>query len=108
MRCPPVALTVRPLAAEALRLAPEVELWPPICQGDLSTALERSRPAAILIVDGEFSQNLSVWHKEILHALHLGVRVIGVSSMGALRAAELDRFGMEGSGRSTRITVTGG
>ena len=42
-------------AAEALRLAPEVELWPPICQGDLSTALERSRPAAILIVDGEFS-----------------------------------------------------
>jgi hypothetical protein len=85
-------------AAEALRLAPQVELWPPICQGDLSTALERSRPAAILIVDGEFSQNLSVWHKEILHALHLGVRVIGASSMGALRAAELDRFGMEGVG----------
>ena len=85
-------------AAQALRLVPEVELWPPICQGDLSSALERSEPAAILIVDGEFSQNLSVWHKEILHALALGVRVIGASSMGALRAAELDRFGMEGVG----------
>ncbi len=85
-------------AAQALRLVPGVELWPPICQGDLSSALERCGPEAILIVDGEFSQNLSVWHKEILHALALGVRMIGASSMGALRAAELDRFGMEGVG----------
>ena len=53
---------------------------------------------AILIVDGEFGQSLSVWHKEILHALHRGIRVVGASSMGALRAAELDRFGMEGVG----------
>ena len=85
-------------AAEALKLVPEVELWPPVCQGDLATAVEQLRPRAVLIVDGEFSQSLSVWHKEILHALHLGVRVIGASSMGALRAAELDRFGMEGVG----------
>lgn len=85
-------------AAEALRCVPEVELWPPICQGDLATVVERRRPRAVLIVDGEFSQSLSVWHKEILHALHLGIRVIGASSMGALRAAELDRFGMEGVG----------
>jgi len=85
-------------AAEARRLVPGVELWPPICQGDLSTVVERLHPRAVLIVDGEFSQSLSVWHKEILHALGLGIRVIGASSMGALRAAELDRFGMEGVG----------
>jgi hypothetical protein len=85
-------------AAEALRILPEVELCPPICQGDLSTVVERLHPRAVLIVDGEFSQSLSVWHKEILHALHLGIRVLGASSMGALRAAELDRFGMEGVG----------
>jgi hypothetical protein len=85
-------------AAEARRLVPEVELWPPICQGDLSTVVERLQPRAVLIVDGEFSQSLSVWHKEILHALHRGIRVVGASSMGALRAAELDRFGMEGVG----------
>ena len=85
-------------AAEALRIVPEVDIWPPICQGDLTTVVERLRPRAVLIVDGEFSQSLSVWHKEILHALHLGTRVVGASSMGALRAAELDRFGMEGVG----------
>jgi hypothetical protein len=85
-------------AAEALRIVPRVELWPPICQGDLTSLVERSQPRAILVVDGEFGQSLSVWHKEILHALHLGIRVLGASSMGALRAAELDRFGMEGVG----------
>lgn len=85
-------------AAEALGIVPQVELCPPICQGDLTTVVERGHPRAVLIVDGEFGQSLSVWHKEILHALHLGVRVVGASSMGALRAAELDRFGMEGVG----------
>jgi hypothetical protein len=85
-------------AAEALRIVPEVDIWPPICQGDLTTVVERLRPRAVLIVDGAFSQSLSVWHKEILHALHLGIRVVGASSTGALRAAELDRFGMEGVG----------
>ena len=86
-------------AAEALGIVPQVELWPPVCQGDLTTVVERLHPRAILIVDGEFGQSLSVWHKEILHALHLGIRVVGASSMGALRAAELDRFGMEGVGK---------
>jgi len=85
-------------SAEALGIVPQVELRPPICQGDLTTVVEGLHPRAILIVDGEFGQSLSVWHKEILHALHLGIRVVGASSMGALRAAELDRFGMEGVG----------
>ena len=73
-------------------------MLPPICQGDLASAIVDRKPRAVLIVDGEFGQSMSVWHKEILHALHLGVRVIGASSMGALRAAELGRFGMEGVG----------
>lgn len=85
-------------AAEARRLAPTVKTLPPICQGDLATVVERANPRGVLIVDGEFGQSMSVWHKEILHALHLGIRVVGASSMGALRAAELDRFGMEGVG----------
>src|SRR5205823_2149810 len=36
--------------------------------------------------------------KEILFALASGVHVIGASSMGALRAAELHTFGMVGVG----------
>src|SRR5207244_1996778 len=40
----------------------------------------------------------AVWHKEILWALSQGVHVFGAASMGALRAAELAAFGMEGVG----------
>ena len=78
--------------------APGVRFLPPIRQGDLTTVVEFDKPRAVLILDGEFGQSLSVWHKEILAAISQGVRVIGASSMGALRAAELDRFGMEGVG----------
>ena len=42
-------------------------------------------------------------HREILSALRDGVRVIGASSMGALRAAELDTLGMEGVGKIYRL-----
>ena len=49
-----------------------------------------------IIIDGEFGQNLSVTPKEILSVLERGKTVIGASSMGALRASELDRCGMIG------------
>lgn len=52
----------------------------------------------LLIVDGLFFQHASVRHKELLTLLDDGVRVVGSSSMGALRAAELHPFGMEGYG----------
>ena len=38
-------------------------------------------------------------HREILYTLEAGVKVLGASSMGALRASELDAFGMEGIGK---------
>jgi len=71
---------------------------PPVSQGDVAGLL-RFQPDAIGIVDGYFDQVPSVWHKEILLALSKGVRVIGAASMGALRAAELHPFGMEGVGK---------
>jgi hypothetical protein len=39
-----------------------------------------------------------VAHKEVIFALEGGARVLGASSMGALRASELDVYGMEGIG----------
>ncbi|UVF18821.1 TfuA domain-containing protein [Microvirga terrae] len=39
-----------------------------------------------------------MFHKEILWALKQGIHVFGAASMGALRAAELHRFGMVGIG----------
>ncbi|UKJ75162.1 TfuA-like protein [Azospirillum brasilense] len=70
---------------------------PPVAQGDVIRLCER-KPRAIGIVDGYFGNIPSVWHKEILHAIHQGVAVFGASSMGALRAAELHPFGMIGVG----------
>jgi hypothetical protein len=71
---------------------------PPVALGDIYTLCQQ-KPQAIVIIDGLFETTPAVWHKEILYALSLGVRVFGGSSMGALRAAELTAFGMEGVGR---------
>jgi hypothetical protein len=50
------------------------------------------------MIDGEFGQSLSVSPNEVLRLLDQGTRVIGASSMGALRAAELYPYGMQGCG----------
>ncbi len=71
---------------------------PPACRGDVYRAARDLRPAAILIIDGRFHDTAAVWHREILWALAEGVHVLGAASMGALRAAELARFGMRGVG----------
>jgi hypothetical protein len=49
---------------------------------------------AIGIIDGHYQQTGAVWHKEILLALSRGIAVYGAASMGALRAAECEAFGM--------------
>lgn len=70
---------------------------PPVRSGDIFR-LRRLRPRAIAVIDGLFETIGAVWHKEILFALEDGIPVFGASSMGALRAAELDAFGMIGHG----------
>ena len=82
-------------AARAVWDAPHY--LPPVRQGDLYAAARRG-PRAIGIVDGYFKGVPAVWHKEILWAMSEGIHVFGASSMGALRAAELDAFGMQGIG----------
>jgi hypothetical protein len=57
-----------------------------------------SEVATILLVDGVFHNEPSVWQREVDAALQAGMVVFGASSMGALRAAELHRFGMIGHG----------
>ncbi|WP_299777465.1 TfuA-like protein [uncultured Roseobacter sp.] len=73
------------------------DLRPPAQQGDVYLATLET-PRAIGIIDGYFEGVPAVWHKEILWALTQGIAVYGASSMGALRAAELDAFGMIGLG----------
>jgi hypothetical protein len=71
---------------------------PPAVAGDVYR-LWQSRPRAIGIVDGYFEHAPAVWHKEIMSMMEHGVHVFGAAGMGALRAAELDSFGMHGVGK---------
>jgi hypothetical protein len=75
----------------------DASFFPPAAQGDIYRVCQQ-RPAAIGIVDGYFEAVPAVWHKEILHAMAEGIHVFGAASMGALRAVELERFGMIGVG----------
>lgn len=84
-------------AAEIRAVVSTAEVVPPISFGQaLGYGLRHGD--ALLIVDGLFFQHAAVRHKELLTLIDDGVRVIGSSSMGALRAAELHPFGMEGYG----------
>lgn len=75
----------------------KAEYRPPVQQGDVYRAVQ-AKPRVIGIVDGYFESVPAVWHKEVLWAMTQGIHVFGSASMGALRAAELDQFGMEGVG----------
>ena len=74
-----------------------IEIRPPAKQGDVYLA-SLEAPNAIGIIDGYFEGVPAVWHKEVLWAIAHNIPVLGASSMGALRAAELDIFGMIGVG----------
>jgi len=75
----------------------DADYHPPIARGDIATLLN-DPPDVIGIIDGVFHQQPAISHREILRALKEGVTVVGGSSMGALRSAELDYAGMIGIG----------
>ena len=79
---------------------------PPAKRGDLLAAVDDGA-TIIGLIDGVFHQESAVAHREILHAVKKGVRVVGASSMGALRAAEMDTLGMVGIGEIYRMYKSG-
>lgn len=84
-------------SVHGLAIPPGIELRPPAVCGDFAELLD-SPPLAVALVDGCFKTAPTVWHREILDLIAVGTTVIGGASLGALRAAELDRFGMIGVG----------
>ena len=82
-------------------VARNINFQPPARCGDI-TRVMAARPTAIGLIDGVFETAPSVWHKEIIYALSLGVMVFGAASIGALRAVELAPFGMIGIGEVFR------
>jgi hypothetical protein len=70
---------------------------PPARRGDIYRIIP-SGIKTIVLIDGYFHSTPSIWPREILDAMAEGIQVLGASSMGALRAAELHEFGMIGYG----------
>ncbi len=82
------------------------EYRPPAKRGDLLRAVQDGADI-IGLIDGVFHQESAVAHREILAAIKKGVPVVGSSSMGALRAAEMDTLGMTGIGEVYRMYKSG-
>ncbi|WP_328899951.1 TfuA-like protein [Streptomyces sp. NBC_00441] len=84
-------------ASDLAQLAPGAVVHPPVKHGDFFD--DRIGDGdTVLILDGLYHHSNALRHKEILHLIANGVRVVGASSIGALRAAELHEFGMVGIG----------
>lgn len=97
-------MTGRPVLFVRLSLGrgdrPDIEVLPPAREGDIESLLTRDEPPpAIGLVDGALPPEPSVSAKEILQAIDRGIPVFGAAGVGALRAAECDRYGMVGIGR---------
>lgn len=84
------------LPPEARPLGP-FDWRPPARAGDL-LALAAAPPDRLCLIDGYFDWCPAPWHKELLLLMARGTMVLGASSMGALRAAELQPHGMMGVG----------
>ena len=85
----------------ARAILPGAEFRPPAARGDIARAAADGA-AVVVLIDGVFLQDCAVGHREVLGVLRNGVAVVGASSMGALRAAELDGLGMVGVGEVYR------
>ena len=85
------------ISAAEIEAEVDADCLPPAAQGDVYRAALQ-RPLVIALIDRVFEHVPAVWHKEILWAMAQGIHVYGASSMGALRAAELAPFGMDGVG----------
>jgi hypothetical protein len=74
----------------------------PASLGSLFKAFEEGYKTFVL-VDGLYGTVPSVWHKEIFYLLSQRCTIYGLSSIGALRAADMAHFGMQGFGLIYRL-----
>ncbi|SES11358.1 TfuA-like protein [Actinokineospora terrae] len=75
----------------------DVEVRGPVRRGDVA-ALLGTEPGVLIVVDGTFHSFPAVGHVELRTAIAEGWQVWGLSSMGAIRAAEMRHLGMRGFG----------
>ncbi|MGZ4902159.1 MAG: TfuA-like protein [Halobacteriota archaeon] len=91
---------------EVIALDERLTCRPPAIRGDIWRAAQGGA-RFIALIDGVFYNHAAVSHREIIRTIRANVTVIGGGSMGALRASELDDFGMVGIGKIYRCFKEG-
>ncbi len=93
-----IVFTGTSISLEDAKKILDVTYRPPVIRCDIQKAAKQGYNL-IGIIDGIFFDKSAVAHREIIKALNSGVTVVGGCSMGALRASELDSYGMIGVGK---------
>ncbi|MDP2767724.1 MAG: TfuA-related McrA-glycine thioamidation protein [Candidatus Methanoperedens sp.] len=94
----PVVYTGTSISHRDAKKILDAEYRPPVKRDDIRRLL-KSSPEIIGIIDGVFFDSAAVAHREIIEALKSGITVVGGASMGAIRASELETYGMIGVGK---------
>ena len=93
---------------KAREILPEAEYRPPAKKGDLLKLASDPSVNMVGLVDGVFLQDYPPTPIEVYQlARKKGVILAGAASLGALRAVELEKFGMIGIGKVFRLYKTG-
>ncbi len=103
----PVIFLGPTIAKEKAEKILDADYRSPAKKGDL-LQLIRSDIKVVGIIDGYFLQDYPPTPIEVYNLLKKnGVKVFGSSSLGALRAVELNKFGMKGIGRIFELFMKG-
>ena len=94
----PVVYTGTSISHSDARKILDADYRAPVRRHDFRRLLS-SPPEIIGLIDGVFFDYAAVGHREIIEALKSGIIVVGGGSMGALRAYELESYGMIGVGK---------
>ncbi|HVX03177.1 MAG TPA: TfuA-like protein [Nitrososphaera sp.] len=93
---------------KARKILPEAEFRPPARKGDLLRLAASQDVSMVGLVDGVFLQDYPPTPIEVCQlARRQGVLLAGAASLGALRAVELEKFGMVGIGRVFELYKSG-
>lgn len=98
MRTRAVIFTGNSISHEDAKKILKANYQPPVRRFQLEKFVQQGYKV-MGIIDGIFFDRAAVGHREIISALNAGVKIVGGASMGALRASELDTYGMIGVGK---------
>lgn len=94
----PIVVFLGPSCSYSLaQLALDADYRPPARKGDITQIAEEGAQT-IVLVDGFLVYDYPPSPMEVYEAIDKGITVIGTSSLGALRAVELNQHGMFGNG----------